>query len=79
MNNQQNGITTNSGVPEWLDNVTLEQAIKQQVGAFNKILDIKTENSSSNGENYSSLMMRIKTLVETEGRVGKLLQVINFL
>ncbi|XP_065354510.1 uncharacterized protein LOC135948982 [Calliphora vicina] len=63
---QQNGMSADNGLPQWLDNVTLEKAIKQQIGDYKSILEIKTENGSKEGENYSSLMMRIKAEVEME-------------
>ncbi|XP_037817381.1 uncharacterized protein LOC119607509 [Lucilia sericata] len=63
---QQNGIAADKELPQWLDNVTLEKAIRQQIGEYKNILEIKTENGSKEGENYSSLMMRIKAEVEME-------------
>ncbi|KAI8118174.1 hypothetical protein CVS40_10086 [Lucilia cuprina] len=66
MEPQQNGIAADKELPQWLDNVTLEKAIRQQIGDYKNILEIKTENSSKEGENYSSLMMRIKADVEME-------------
>lgn len=65
---QQTGIAADNGLPEWLDNVTLEKAIRQQLGDYSNILQIKTENASKEGENYSSLMMRIKAEVEIDGK-----------
>lgn len=62
----QNGHSTNNGLPQWLDNVTFEKAIKQQVGEFKEILKIKTENGCKAGENYSSLMMHLTAEVEME-------------
>lgn len=64
----QNGNGINDGLPQWLDNITLEKAIKEQIGDFKKILEIKTENGTQAGESYSSLMMRIKAEVEIEGQ-----------
>lgn len=65
---KENGIETENGLPQWLDNVTLEKAIAQQIGDYKKILDLKIENGCKEGENYSSLMMRIKAEVEMEGK-----------
>ncbi|XP_013117436.2 uncharacterized protein LOC106094744 [Stomoxys calcitrans] len=52
------------GLPEWLNNVTLEKAIAQQVGDFKRISNVTTENAAKPGENFTSLIMHVTAEAE---------------
>ncbi|XP_061399281.1 uncharacterized protein LOC133334989 [Musca vetustissima] len=62
----ENGQAIDKDLPVWLDSVTLNKAITQQIGDFKKITKITTENEAKQGENYSSLIVRIKAEAELE-------------
>ncbi|BFF89748.1 uncharacterized protein DMAD_08427 [Drosophila madeirensis] len=53
-----------SNLPEWLSKITLEKAVRAQIGDFEKIISVKPEQDSSAGENYSSLFLRLLVDVE---------------
>ncbi|KAH8267184.1 hypothetical protein KR026_002449 [Drosophila bipectinata] len=61
--NGHDGVPANN-LPAWLPNITLEKAVKAQIGDFEKILSVTPQKGSSEGENYSSLFLRL--LVEVE-------------
>ncbi|KAH8417168.1 hypothetical protein KR222_005491 [Zaprionus bogoriensis] len=54
---------TDSNLPAWLPRISLENAVRAQLGDFEAIMSITPQNSSA-GDNYSSLMVRL--LVEVE-------------
>ncbi|XP_058981273.1 uncharacterized protein LOC131803718 [Musca domestica] len=57
-------IALDSNLPDWLEQITLDAAVSQAVGDdFLRVSSVKIENASQSGENYSSLMMRIKVEV----------------
>uniref|UniRef100_A0A1L8EGP3 Putative ecdysteroid kinase n=1 Tax=Haematobia irritans TaxID=7368 RepID=A0A1L8EGP3_HAEIR len=60
----ENGHQIGEGLPEWLNKITLEKAIDQQIGDYKRILKITTENAAKKGENFTSLIMHIKAEVE---------------
>ncbi|EDW66720.1 uncharacterized protein [Drosophila virilis] len=50
-------------LPPWLPRISLENAVRAQIGDFEKILSV-TPQPTSSGDNYSALMVRL--LVEVE-------------
>lgn len=60
---QTNGNGVDSNLPPWLPRISLENAVRSQIGEFEKILSV-TPQCSSAGDNYSTLMIRL--LVEVE-------------
>lgn len=67
--NGHNG-TPADNLPVWLPNITLEKAVQAQVGDFEKILSVTPQKGSSEGENYSSLFLRLLVEVELLGKVS---------
>lgn len=61
--------TESSEFPKWLKMVTMENAVQEQLGDFKRILDIKMENGSKQGENYSSLLISVSVEVEMLGKL----------
>ncbi|SPP84308.1 uncharacterized protein LOC117585917 [Drosophila guanche] len=53
-----------TNLPEWLSKITLEKAVRAQIGDFEKIISVTPEHGSSAGENYSSLFLRLLVDVE---------------
>ncbi|XP_017145449.1 uncharacterized protein LOC108157774 [Drosophila miranda] len=53
-----------SNVPEWLSKITLEKAVQAQIGDFANIIAVTPQQGSSEGENYSSLFLRLLVDVE---------------
>ncbi|XP_030374460.1 uncharacterized protein LOC115624024 [Scaptodrosophila lebanonensis] len=61
----------NGNIPGWLPNVTLENAVRAQVGDFVRILSVTPQEASSAGENYSALMLRLQVEVELQDESTK--------
>lgn len=59
---------TDLNLPTWLPRISLENAVRAQIGDFEKIISVVPQSSSA-GDNYSTLMVRL--LVEVE-LIGKL-------
>ncbi|XP_073846111.1 uncharacterized protein [Musca autumnalis] len=58
-------IVLDSQLPNWLEQISLDTAVSQSIGDdFQKVLNVKIENASKDGEHYSSLMMRLNVDVE---------------
>lgn len=77
MATSENGQTIDSDLPSWLDKVTLNKAIEQQIGEFKKLTKFTIENDTRQGEIYSSLIIRIKADAEMEGEFKKLKKMIQ--
>ena len=55
-------------LPPCFDGITLDKAIREQVGDFKRVLVMKTENVNGENADYSSIMTRINAKVELEGK-----------
>ncbi|EDV93526.1 uncharacterized protein LOC6563541 [Drosophila grimshawi] len=55
--------STDTSLPSWLPRVSLENAVRAQIGDFEKILSVNPQSTNAQ-ENYSTLMVRL--LVEVE-------------
>ncbi|XP_060648422.1 uncharacterized protein LOC132786052 [Drosophila nasuta] len=58
-----NAESTDSQLPSWLPRISLENAVRAQIGDFEKILSV-TPQSTGAEDNYSTLMIRL--IVEVE-------------
>lgn len=63
----QNGHKIDESLPKWLKDMTLNKAIKDQIGDFEKVREITSESVTKQGENYTSLIMLIMAEVELPG------------
>uniref|UniRef100_A0A1L8EFZ7 Putative ecdysteroid kinase n=1 Tax=Haematobia irritans TaxID=7368 RepID=A0A1L8EFZ7_HAEIR len=65
-------IVFDSNLPGWLKQISLTKALNETVGdVFSKLLGIRIENASKEGENYSSLLIRIIAEVEIKNGDAK--------
>lgn len=62
-----NGHKIDEGLPKWLKDMTLNKAIKEQIKDFEKVKNITSETVTKQGENYTSLIMRVMAEVELSG------------
>lgn len=61
-------ISVGSNLPSWLQKIRIENSIQKLLNNnASKILSLKIENISKDGENYSSLLLRILANVELKG------------
>lgn len=63
-----NGQSENADInlPSWLPRISLENAVRAQIGDFEKILSIVPQSSTA-GDNNSTLMVRLLVEVELIG------------
>lgn len=69
---QQTDTENVYALPPCFEGITLDKAIRQQVGDFKRILEIKTDNVNGENADYSSIMTRITAKVELEGKSREL-------
>ncbi|KAL7728372.1 hypothetical protein ACLKA6_007464 [Drosophila palustris] len=62
-NGNGNVESKDSNLPPWLPRISLENAVRAQIGDFERIISVTPECSSS-GDNYSTLMIRLAVEVE---------------
>ncbi|KAH8232666.1 hypothetical protein KR032_011423 [Drosophila birchii] len=65
--NGHNGIPAED-LPKWISNITLKKAINEQVGINENISEVTVVKGSSEGENYSSQILRLRVDVELIGK-----------
>lgn len=66
-------------VPEWLTAEVFEDVLTRNVGGFVKVRSFKTELGSAAGDNYATIMLRVRVQVELKGKLFSsiLEQIIN--
>ncbi|XP_017845582.1 uncharacterized protein LOC108602073 [Drosophila busckii] len=62
--------TKASNLPPWLPRITMENAVRSQIGDFEKIVAV-TSHCSSAGDNYSTSMVRLQVEVEQLDHIKK--------
>ncbi|TMW53373.1 hypothetical protein DOY81_001577 [Sarcophaga bullata] len=68
---QQSDTENGYVLPPCFDGVTFDKAIREQVGDFKNILEIKTENVNGDNADYFSIMTRINAKVQLDDGSSK--------
>lgn len=55
-------------IPKWINEKYFENILKNDVANFKKILKFSTIPATPPGENYTSIMLRIKMDIELDGK-----------
>lgn len=63
--NEQSDLT-DLNLPSWLPRISLENAVRSQIGVFEKVLSIVPQSSTA-GNSHSTLMVRLLVEVELIG------------
>lgn len=68
-----------TSVPQWIDQSYFLEILKDSVPHFSKIQQFDVKPALRAGENYGSLMLRVKICIELKGELRRGLQVFTFL
>lgn len=64
-----------TSVPQWIDQSYFLEILKESVPNFSKIQQFDVRPALSAGENYGSLMLRVKICIELKGELSRDLRV----
>ena len=64
-----NGNSNSSKVPIWINEENFKSVFEENVPGYRKTLNFEVKETGGGGENYASMMMRVKAKVELQGLV----------
>jgi len=62
-----------SKIPDWVTAEIFEDLLKANVDGYSKIKNFKADIGSAAGENYATIMLRVKIEVELQGKLLRLM------